>query len=154
MLWFLNGTIIFLMAAFGSLAVATADTWATEVGTKKPGKTINILTLKSATPGKDGGISLKGTMGAAAGAIILALFVFLEPSIATFKAFLTITIAGITGMFFDSIAGALCLKYDYHFKKPSDFTGDHLLYNNHMINWFGTGFGGLIALTTSIIIFG
>lgn len=154
MLWFLNGSVIFLMAALGSLAVATADTWATEIGTKNPGKTVNILTLTTVKPGKDGAISLKGTTGAVAGAVLLALFVFLAPVLEPVKAFLIILISGVAGMFFDSVAGALCLKYDYTFRRPADFTGDHYLYNNHMVNWLGTGIGGLIALLTSIIAFG
>jgi len=154
MLWFLNGSGFFLMAALGSLAVATADTWATEIGTKNPGKTVNILTLTSVKPGEDGGISLKGTAGAVAGAVLLALFVFLAPVLAPVKAFLIILISGVAGMFFDSVAGAICLKYDYTFRRPADFTGDHYLFNNHMVNWLGTGIGGLIALITSIIVFG
>lgn len=154
MLWFLNGSIIFLMAALGSLAVATADTWATEIGTKNPGKTVNILTLTSVKPGEDGGISFKGTTGAVAGAVLLALFVFLAPVLAPVKAFLIILISGVAGMLFDSVAGAICLKYDYTFRRPADFTGDHYLFNNHMVNWLGTGIGGLIALITSIIAFG
>jgi uncharacterized protein (TIGR00297 family) len=154
MLWFLNGSIIFLMAALGSLAVATADTWATEIGTKNPGKTVNILTLTPVKPGEDGGISFKGTTGAVAGAVLLALFVFLAPVLAPVKAFLIILISGVAGMLFDSVAGAICLKYDYTFRRPADFTGDHYLFNNHMVNWLGTGIGGLIALITSIIAFG
>lgn len=154
MLWFLNGSVIFLMAAFGSLAVATADTWATEIGTNNPGKTVNILTFSAMEPGKDGGVSLKGTAGAIVGAVVLAAFVFMSPVLAPLTAFIVIIFSGVAGMFFDSVAGALCLKYDYSFKQPSDFTGNRFLYNNHMVNWFGTGFGGLIALITSIIVFG
>lgn len=154
MLWFLNGSFVFLMAALGALAVATADTWATEIGTKNPGKTVNILTLKGVEPGVDGGISFKGTFGALAGTLILSSFVFLTPFYAPFPAFLIILISGIAGMLFDSVAGALSLKYDYTFRQPSDFTGDRFLYNNHIVNWIGTGIGGLIALLTSIIAFG
>jgi uncharacterized protein (TIGR00297 family) len=154
MLWFLNGSFVFFMAALGALAVATADTWATEIGTKNPGKTVNILTLKSVEPGEDGGISFKGTAGALAGALILSSFVFLTPFYAPFPAFLIVLISGIAGMLFDSVAGALSLKYDYTFRQPSDFTGDRFLYNNHIVNWIGTGIGGLIALLTSIIAFG
>lgn len=154
MLWFLNGTVAFLMAALGALAVAAADTWATEIGTKNPGKTVDILTLKSVEPGSDGGVSFKGTVAAILGAIALAAFVFVSPVLSPFFAFAIIIISGVAGMLFDSVAGALCLKYDYTFKQPSDFTGDRFLYNNHMVNWFGTGIGGLIALITSIIAFG
>ncbi len=154
MLWFLNANIVFLMAAFGSLGAATADTWATEIGTRNPGKTVNILTLKPVDPGKDGGISFKGSAGALMGAMSLGAFIYITPVLAPLEAYLIIVFSGVTGMFFDSIAGAFCLKYDYTFRLPDDFSGDHLLYNNHMINWLGTGIGGLIALLTSIIIFG
>lgn len=154
MLWFLNGNSVFLVASLGSLAVATADTWATEIGMLKPGKTVNILTMKEVNPGRDGGISLKGTTGAILGAILLGAFVLLTPILAHLEAFLIIAISGVIGMFFDSVAGALCLKYDYIFRQPDDFTGGRSLYNNHVVNWVGTGIGGLIALLTSIIVFG
>jgi uncharacterized protein (TIGR00297 family) len=154
MFWFINGSTVFLIAALGSLAVATADTWATEIGTKNPGKTINILTFKKVEPGTDGGISFKGTAGAVLGAMLLGVFSYMAPIIAPFKALLIVAASGMIGMFFDSIAGALCLKYDYTFRQPIDFTGSRILYNNHMVNWLGTGLGGLIALLTSIIAFG
>lgn len=154
MLWFLSGNIVFMMAALGSLATAASDTWATEIGTRKPGKTVNILTFQTVEPGRDGGISLKGTAGALLGALSLGAFAYIAPLLAPFEAFLIITISGMIGMVFDSIAGALCLKYDYTFSQPNDFTGDRFLYNNHIVNWLGTGIGGLIALLTSIIAFG
>lgn len=153
MLWFLNGNVVFFMAAMGSLAVAAADTWATEIGTKNPGKTVSILTFNRVEPGSDGGISFKGTAAAVAGAVSLAAFVYPGPVFSPVAAFLIVAFSGIIGMFFDSFAGALCLKYDYTFRQPYDFTGDQYLFNNHMVNWLGTGIGGLIALLTSIIAF-
>jgi uncharacterized protein (TIGR00297 family) len=62
--WFLMGWQVFLVAAFAALATATSDTWATELGTLKPGKTWKITSREPVEPGTDGGISLKGTLAA------------------------------------------------------------------------------------------
>src|SRR5690554_279454 len=44
--WFLTGVQSFLIAAIASVAASNSDTWATEIGQMRPGKTVDILSLK------------------------------------------------------------------------------------------------------------
>ncbi|MDE2572938.1 MAG: DUF92 domain-containing protein, partial [bacterium] len=56
-------------AAFaGAFAAATADTWATEIGTRFGGRPYHLLTLRPLAVGISGGITLLGSLGAVAGA--------------------------------------------------------------------------------------
>ncbi len=61
-------------AAFGgALAAATADTWATEIGTLARRSPRSILTLRPIPAGLSGGITLPGTTAEIAGALWLGL---------------------------------------------------------------------------------
>lgn len=89
-------------AAFaGSLAAATADTWATEIGTLSP-RVVLVTTGRPVPPGTSGGVSWQGTMaGLAATAFIdLLAMSFLDAPPAS------ALVGGMTGMFADSLLGA------------------------------------------------
>jgi uncharacterized protein (TIGR00297 family) len=114
-----NGIVAFVMAAFGnyggfigSIATATADTLASEVGVVKQPRL--ITTLKKVPPGTDGGISLVGTAAGIIGAGIIGVAAYLlgiypDPFV-TLKISL---IAGTVGCFVDSILGAVLERRDY-----------------------------------------
>ena len=55
-----------------SLAAATADTWATELGTLAGGMPRSVLSGERVPPGTSGGITLVGTLGSVAGAAFIA----------------------------------------------------------------------------------
>lgn len=61
------------LAAIGALAAASADTWATEVGTLWGGAPRSILTGARVDTGLSGGVTLIGTLGAAAGGVVVVL---------------------------------------------------------------------------------
>ena len=87
-----------------SLASAAADTWATSIGALSAAPPRSILTGRPVAPGTSGGITLVGTLGASAGAATVALAAALiagRPLL-----FPVGLLAGIAGMFLDSILGA------------------------------------------------
>jgi uncharacterized protein (TIGR00297 family) len=114
-----NGIVPFVMAAFGnyggfigSIATATADTLASEVGVVEQPRL--ITTLKKVPPGTDGGISILGTAAGIMGAGIIGvsayiLGIFPDPYV-TLKISI---IAGTAGCFVDSILGAVLERRKY-----------------------------------------
>ncbi len=94
-----------------SLAAATADTWATEIGSAVGGPTFSLRDLRRVTPGTSGGVSVAGSVAAAAGALTIALFglLFSSPAgliPASFRASLCPFVAGMLGALADSLLGA------------------------------------------------
>jgi len=88
----------------GSLAAATADTWATEVGTLYGGTPRSILTWRRVPTGTSGGVSLIGTVGTLAGATFIALVAWMlgwTPRVAAL-----VGIGGVAGALADSVIGA------------------------------------------------
>jgi len=90
-----------------ALAGATADTWATELGVLSPGQPQLITTGRRVPKGTSGGVSLVGSLAAAAGALLIALVAglagagFMHPSF-----LLSVLLAGVLGSYFDSLIGA------------------------------------------------
>ena len=114
-----NGIVPLIMAAFGnyggfigSIATATADTLASEIGVTVQPRL--ITTFKKVPPGTDGGISVLGTAAGIIGAGIIGVAAYLlgisqDP-------FLTLKIsiiAGTVGCFVDSILGAVLERRNY-----------------------------------------
>lgn len=102
--------VLFLMSV--SMAIATADTWATEFGTHFSGKTISLLTGKRCRTGLSGGISLIGTFGALVGAVAVSLLCFgllryQFPQTDWLALLPFIIFFGFVGMLIDSFFGAI-----------------------------------------------
>jgi uncharacterized protein (TIGR00297 family) len=92
-------------AAFaGAYAAATADTWATEIGTLARRQPRSILTLQPIATGMSGGITLPGTLAEIAGAVWIGAVAI--PAIAPTLMLVAIPLAGIAGGTVDSILGA------------------------------------------------
>ncbi len=114
-----NGIVPFIMAAFGnyggfigSIATATADTLASEVGVTVQPRL--ITTLKKVPAGTDGGVSVLGTAAGIIGAGIIGvaaylLGIFPDPFV-TLKVSI---IAGTVGCFVDSVLGAVLERRNY-----------------------------------------
>ncbi|CAH1001769.1 hypothetical protein LEM8419_02675 [Neolewinella maritima] len=89
-----------------SMAVATSDTWASELGKYLRRPTYDVLQWRRVPPGLSGGVSTGGTLGGAAGAMLIAgLGYCLLPD---YGAAMLIQVAGLgfMGMLLDSILGA------------------------------------------------
>ena len=89
-------------ALAGALAAATADTWATEIGAFSPIPPRLLTTGAPVPAGTSGGITVLGTAGGVAGALLMAtLASALGPA-----PWLVVAAAGVAGMAVDSLCGA------------------------------------------------
>jgi len=95
------------LAFAGSLAAATADTWATEIGQFSPTPPRLITNGTRVPAGTDGGMTLLGTVGGIAGAgLIAGLAVGLGPGGSGLGLAMRVAVAGVVGMLLDSLLGA------------------------------------------------
>ncbi|MFM7709291.1 MAG: DUF92 domain-containing protein [Ferruginibacter sp.] len=102
---FFSGEIAFVHAAFASIAAATADTFASEIGVLSKKQPCFILSRKKVPPGISGGVTLLGMSASAGGASLIALThvcFFKDPLVATM-----IVGLGILGSIIDSVIGEL-----------------------------------------------
>lgn len=95
------------IAFLGSLAAATADTWATEVGVRLAARPRSILSLQPRPRGASGAVSVPGTLAAVLGAVAVAgagrwLVV---PGVGGGEAVAAVTLAGVVGSTLDSVLG-------------------------------------------------
>lgn len=139
---------VFIIAAMGAVATATADTWSTEVGTRL-GKTTYLITDFQVVPsGTDGGISVIGTVAALAGSALIgaaSIYVFsLQLGL-----FICIFAAGFLGSIVDSYFGAIFQRNNSSVSVP---ILQHTIYiNNNLVNWMATGIGALLTITLKLI---
>lgn len=145
-----------------ALATVTADTWGTEIGILSRGTVRNILTFKTTTPGTSGGISIAGTAGGAAGALVIALTSFPFDATHNVLSIAFVTLAGIVGSTVDSILGAT-LQAQYHCTKCGTTTErrthcntsatllrGHVRITNDIVNFASTCIS--VSLTTGMLL--
>lgn len=97
---------IYGIAAVGALAAASADTWATELGTLWGGRPRSIVNWRPTGPGMSGGVTLVGTLGGVAGAAFVAVIVALIFGRPVSGKFVGAVIAGgFAGCIADSLIG-------------------------------------------------
>lgn len=100
-----HGTAALFAAGLAALAEAAADTVSSEIGQVFGGRPFLITTLRRVEPGRNGAMSLVGTLtGIAAGAAIAGLG--MEALRGDAKLFVTATLGGVFGLLFDSLLGA------------------------------------------------
>lgn len=94
-------------AAAGAIAAATADTWGTEIGRWSPVPPRLITTWAAVPHGRSGGVTLFGTLGAAAGALLIgASAALLERGPHSGSIVAAVAVAGFSGAIVDSLLGA------------------------------------------------
>jgi uncharacterized protein (TIGR00297 family) len=101
-----------LTVAAGSLAAATADTWATEVGSSSGAVPRLLVSRRPVEPGESGGVTIPGTAASVAGAMLIGSVAAIAGSCwsqdsRALKIFPAVVVAGICGSVADSLAGEL-----------------------------------------------
>jgi len=98
--------------AFGALATATADTWATEIGMALDATPRAMLTGRRVVPGTSGGVSVYGTAAAVGAAFVVSLCAVasittpFDVSRLDGSLLEAVFVGGIAGTFADSLLGA------------------------------------------------
>ncbi|HUQ98813.1 MAG TPA: DUF92 domain-containing protein [Gemmatimonadaceae bacterium] len=146
-------------AAAGSLAAASADTWATEIGTLSKRDPVSIITWKRVLPGTSGGVTLAGTLGGVSGALFVAAGAWI---MAWPVSFIGVAVAGIAGALTDSVLGGT-LQSRRYCKRCEEFTerkihdcgtpttraGGVKGMNNDVVNAICSATGALVGLLLS-----
>lgn len=100
----LTGDPLWAALFVGSIATATADTVASEIGVTG-GRPYMITTLKQVPEGTNGGVTVKGEAASLLGSLIIAAIAF-GLQIITLPVFLICILAGFLGTNIDSVIGA------------------------------------------------
>lgn len=150
-LWYATG--------IGALAASTADTWATEIGTLFGGEPISITSGRKVPAGTSGGVTLIGTVAAAAG----ALFIAVGATLANWPVPLAaVALGGMAGALADSLLGAtfqarrwceVCAKSTerlvHSCGAPTRHAGGVAGFDNDAVNVVCSCVGALVALLVS-----
>jgi uncharacterized protein (TIGR00297 family) len=140
---------IFTIGAMAVIATATADTWATELGSKATDATYLITDFQSVSPGTDGGVSLRGTTAALLGSAMIAIASIYVFSL-EFYVFLCIFMAGFLGCIVDSYFGAIFQRNDSTVILPVLET--EISIDNNLVNGISTGVGALLAIILKLLL--
>ncbi len=162
------------LAYFGSLAAATADTWATELGMLSSHPPRLITNGETVQPGVSGGVTPLGLLASLGGGLFLAMMAFSAIQAASLLTtgewflqdsflLLVLPLAGFLASLFDSFLGAT-LQQLYYCERCQVFTEEHIhqcgatthplrgipWMNNDMVNFLSTSIGALTAILISL----
>ncbi len=144
----------------GALAAATADTWATEMGTLAKGIPRLITTWRPAPPGTSGAVTLTGTTGMVLGSAFLTLG--MVAAVWPRHVFMAAFVGGVLGALADSLAGATmqarrrCASCDALTERAIHSCGAHTAHaggaswmTNDAVNFLCSVVGGSSALVVA-----
>jgi uncharacterized protein (TIGR00297 family) len=162
-IYFLTGNIIWFFLYLAAVCEATADTWATELGTLSPKSPVSIISFRKIEGGQSGGITLLGTLATVGGAFLTMLVAWLtsglldEAKVVMARIWLASVNCGVVGSIFDSILGG-SLQGQYHCQscmqivekkkhcgQPTLLIRGFSFLNNDGVNFAGTLFAVLMA---------
>ncbi len=152
MIWFISGQQVFLIASVASIATATADTWATELGSKTKSNTFLVTNFDRVSAGTDGGISFKGSIAALFGSAIIAAIFRLTVNDTSLVVFIIIAFTGFLGCFIDSYLGAKLQGSSLKIPFLSNNESGTITVNNNIVNWLSTGSASILVLLITLII--
>ncbi len=161
-IFLISGSPFWFFPYLASICEATADTWASEIGTLSPIKPISIVTLKKIETGQSGGVTILGIIASAAGSGATMLVSFLILSVTGNHSAISLPLwlgaanAGFAGSIMDSILGGsiqgtyqcqVCgqlVERHNHCGAPAQFKHGVRWVNNDMVNLISTIFSALM----------
>lgn len=105
LLQLIHPSALWLAAGAGALASSAADTWGTEIGMLSKSFPRLVTTWRRVPTGTSGGVSATGLVATVAGALFVALAVWLVQR--NVHLALAVSLGGLAGAFADSMFGAL-----------------------------------------------
>ncbi len=152
-IWFITKNEIFLIAGVASMAAATADTWASEIGGHRvKGKTWSFPSFKIVKPGTDGGISIFGTFASLLGAIFIGIIFWLINDESHLILILIISISGVIGSLIDSFLGSKLQGTELQKNIKKLFLKHSTKVGNNTVNWIASGSASIVALITVLFV--
>jgi uncharacterized protein (TIGR00297 family) len=152
-------------AALGAIAAATADTWATEVGTILGGIPRSITTWRPLARGMSGGVTAVGTLAAVVGAMGIALVAIPLFHLSEARLPIAIAVGGVVGCLMDSLVGATiqarrwcerCGEWTERRVHPCGYRSVHrrgfVAITNDAVNLTCTGTGAVAAVVMAMIL--
>jgi uncharacterized protein (TIGR00297 family) len=110
-IYFVTGDFFWFFPYLAAICEATADTWATELGTLSRKHPVSIVSLKHVEPGRSGGVTSIGTLAALAGSVMVMFsgWSVIAAGSASLdipvKYYLAVVNAGFAGAILDSLIG-------------------------------------------------
>ncbi len=110
-----TGHPVALVAVAASLAAATADTWASEIGSLSSHRPRSITTFRPLPTGTSGGVTLLGTLASLGASLSIGTIFLIGAPGTPWGAAATVTVAGFLGSVVDSLLGATVqAQYEDH----------------------------------------
>lgn len=146
----------------GAVAAATADTWGTEIGILSKGRTITLAGFRTVPRGANGGVSLAGSVGGIAGAVLVSI-VGAQWTGHSMTAVAALA-GGLAGAVTDSLLGATvqaqyqcptCAKATerrMHCGATTEHTGGLPWLHNDGVNWLCASTGALVAGVVTLLV--
>ena len=134
---FSRQSAMLIVGAMAVLAEAAADTISSEVGQALPTQPRLILGFDPVPPGTNGAVSLEGTFAGCIAASLVAWTASFA-GVVSLRWAPMITLAGVAGMFFDSVLGA-------SFENRGDM-------GNDSVNFVSTVFAADLALVAALLL--
>tara|TARA_Y200000002_G_scaffold328062_1_gene291500 strand:- start:3884 stop:4711 length:828 start_codon:yes stop_codon:yes gene_type:complete len=144
---------LFKVAAYSSIAFATSDTWASEIGGNRiKGTTWSINGFQKVPPGTDGAISFAGTFAAVGGSLSIGVLVGMLLPTNSLVMGILVASTGLVATFMDSWLGAH-FQGQYLVNSTNRFFSSQFLYvGNNTVNWLSAGLASLLTILIYLII--
>ena len=144
---------LFKVAAYSSLAFATSDTWASEIGGNRiKGTTWSINGFQKVPPGTDGAISIAGTFAAVGGALSIGVLVGVLLPTNSLVMGISVASTGLVATFMDSWLGAQFQDQNLVNSTNRFFSSQFLYVGNNTVNWLSAGLASLLTIVIYLII--